>query len=76
MDIKKREGIRESFRECELILFNTYTYERLKMKGAASEFWQQISAEYITTFFDKNMSEKTAQIIRFLDDKKYIEVTN
>ena len=46
------------------------------MKGAASEFWQQISAEYITTFFDKNMSEKTAQIIRFLDDKKYIEVTN
>ena len=76
MDIKKRKGIRESFREYELILFNTYTYERLKMKGAASEFWCQISTEHFTTFSEKNISEETAQIIRFLDDKKYIEVTN
>lgn len=75
MNIKKKEGIRELFRECEFILFNTCTYERLKLKGAACEFWCQITTEFIT-FPEENVSEETGKIIRFLEDRKYIEVTN
>lgn len=75
MNIKKKDGIRELFRENEFILFNTYTYERLKLKGIACEFWHQISTEYIA-FPEEHISEKTAQIIRFLKDREYIEANN
>lgn len=67
--LMKRDGIREAVGENVVDLFNTYTYERLRLKGASATFWKQLSTQPVRVADESHNS-----VIRFLEEKWYIEV--
>jgi len=73
MHIKKLQGIRESVGENEIMLFNTYTYERIKLNGSAFELWNRMSKN-IALSLDSNEYDQFKNIISFLVRNKYLEV--
>lgn len=73
MHIKKIQGIREYVRENEIMLFNTYTYERIRLTGSAFELWNRMSKN-LAISLDSNEYERLKNIISFLVSNKYVEV--
>lgn len=71
MIIKKRKGIREVERKNKIMLFNTYTYEKIQLIGKAADTWKNLSFDsyiYIT------LSNDIESLVLDLISKKYIEV--
>ena len=72
MHIKKIQGIRESVIENEIMLFNTYTYEWIKLTGSAFELWNRMQKNIVVSL-DSNECERLKNVISFLVRNNYIE---